>query len=266
MATYAIGDIQGCFTALEQLLEKIHFGSRDTLWLAGDLVNRGPDNLSVLRFARQLGDRVKVVLGNHDLHLLAIRAGHRKANRKDTVEDVFAAPDANALLDWLQTQPLIVHQGAFIMSHAGLPHIWGLQQAIDLAEEVHQALLGANAHHYFANMYGNTPNTWREELEGFDRLRVITNYLTRMRFVAPNGQLDFESKQGPNAPPENMRPWFDYPSQIGEHKHILFGHWAALEGKLEHPNYTALDTGCVWGGCLSALRLEDRQPFQVSCH
>lgn len=265
MATYVIGDIQGCYLAFRALLDKIGFSATtDHLWLAGDLVNRGPDNLSVLRFCRSLGERIRVVLGNHDLHLLAADAGVRKVGRKDTIQDVLNAPDKCELLDWLRHQDLLIFEGNLCMSHAGVPHIWSCERAQQLASEVEQALRGPQSDLFFQNMYGNKPSCWEEALEGWTRLRVITNYLTRMRFISAKGTLDFDAKEEAYPPPKGKLPWFDYPRpEQDTDLHFLFGHWAALEGETSSPQYHALDTGCIWGGRLTALRLDDMQRYSV---
>lgn len=265
MATYVIGDIQGCFDAFRILLDKISFApEQDRLWLAGDLVNRGPDNLSTLRFIKNLGDRALTVLGNHDLHLLGVEAGARKPNKKDTLDDIFAAPDRDELLEWLRHQPLIHREGPYVLSHAGIPHIWSSEEAANYASEVSQRLQEPDYRLFLREMYGNEPARWSGDLSGNERLRVIVNYFTRMRFIAPDGTLNFDEKKGSNEAPEGMKPWFDYPRHDADRYSVfLFGHWAALEGKTGKPKFIALDTGCVWGGELTALRLDDGQKFQV---
>ena len=262
MATYAIGDIQGCYRSLVTLLEKINFASDDTLWLAGDLVNRGPDSLETLRFVKSLGDQAKVVLGNHDLHLLALRAGVERKLGKTLIQ-VMEAVDCNELLDWLQGQPLVVDSEAlgFVMTHAGIPHIWDLNQAKSLAKEIEMRLASEHAADFFHSMYGNLPSNWDSNLTGNTRLRVITNYLTRMRFIAEDGRLDFEANGGLDTQPKGFKPWFEFPTQINDRTQIT-GHWAAL-GLREGKDHIALDTGCVWGGKLTALCLESRQITSV---
>ncbi len=266
MATYVIGDIQGCFKAFRALLKQIQFNSTsDRLWLAGDLVNRGPDNVSVLRFCRDLGDSVKVVLGNHDLHLLAAAEGVRPPNKKDTIQDVLNASDKDDLLLWLRQQPLVICDQGHCLSHAGIPHIWTCTQAQQLASEVEQILAGEHYHRFLSTMYGNSPNQWHDDLDGSDRLRVITNYLTRMRFVDPRGKMDFAAKTGPEKPPLGMLPWYAY-SRHAEDQGIqfLFGHWAALDGHTGIERYQALDTGCVWGGYLTSYCIENGSRSRVS--
>lgn len=262
MATYAIGDIQGCYHSLTALLEKINFGSDDQLWLAGDLVNRGPDSLETLRFVKSLGKQANVVLGNHDLHLLALRAGVERKLGKTLVQ-VMDACDRDELLDWLQVQPLLVDSEAlgFVMTHAGIPHIWDLNQARQLANEIEQDLQTERAVDFFHAMYGNLPSNWNSNLTGNTRLRVITNYLTRMRFIAEDGTLDFEANGGLETQPNGFKPWFEYPTQINNRTQIT-GHWAAL-GLRKGKDHIALDTGCVWGGKLTALCLETRQITSV---
>lgn len=263
MATWAIGDIQGCADAYFRLLERIEFSPhQDTLWIAGDLVNRGEDNLSVLRHIKNLGTSAKVVLGNHDLHLIATWQGVRPLSRKDTLHDVLAANDCNELLEWLACQPLLVADSGFVMTHAGIPHIWNLAQAKNVANEVEMALATPESRLAFLkDMYGNKPAGWQDNLAGTVRLRVITNYFTRMRFITANGELDFEAKTGESEPPSGHMAWFRYPCQISES--LVFGHWAALEGQCDIDGIHALDTGCVWGGELTALNLETLERVSV---
>lgn len=257
MSTYAIGDVQGCFHELEALLEAVNFNpNKDQLWLAGDLVNRGPDSLQVLRFVSGLGDRVRCVLGNHDLHLLAVSYSGARTKRSDTLQPILDAPDRDKLLDWLRHQPLCYYDAArgYVMAHAGVPPVWNLEQALAFAKEVEEVLRGGQCKHYFDNMYGNKPAKWSDDLEGFDRLRAITNYFTRMRFCTPKGKLDFSAKEGLDQCPDGFAPWFRYPRKVSEK--IIFGHWAALEGRVNAEGIYGLDTGCVWGGQLTALHLE----------
>lgn len=266
MATYAIGDIQGCYDDLLRLLDKIGFSDADRLWLAGDLVNRGPRSLEVLRFIKSLGNRAHSVLGNHDLHLLAVYHGTATGKRKDTLTPILEAPDRDELMHWLQRQPLLVDSQAlgYVMTHAGIPPIWTLKQAKACAAEVEQVLRGALAGEYFRHMYGNHPHTWHDSIDGWDRLRLITNYLTRMRFIKPSGKLDFSANGGLETQPEGYHPWYDLPRAKPIKRIQLFGHWAAL-GETGHEDIIALDTGCVWGGRLSAVRLEDRAGFSCDC-
>jgi len=268
MATYAIGDIQGCLPQLVQLLEQINYqAEEDRLWFAGDLINRGPASLETLRFIKSLGDSAKVVLGNHDLHLLAVAHGHGDLKRKDTLAEVLMASDRDELMNWLRNQPLCHYDPQLntIMTHAGIPPCWDLDKTLSLAAEVEEKLKSDTVDDFFAAMYGNTPRKWSDDLTGMDRLRAITNYLTRMRFCDENSKLDLKSKEGINTAVKGYAPWFNYPTQLPENCHIVFGHWAAIEGITHQDNIHALDTGCVWGGSLTALRLEDRQRFSTSC-
>lgn len=264
MASYVVGDIQGCLKPLEQLLERVGFdSSADCLWVAGDLVNRGPDNLGVLRLIKSLGASARVVLGNHDLHLLAVDHGSRSLNRKDTIDDVLQAHDKPQLLDWLRQQPLIHCDGPWVMSHAGVPHIWTVAEAEALAGEVHAALNGWQRDDFLESMYGDKPAVWSANLRGMERLRLITNYFTRMRFIDVAGELDLATKEASDQGPPGVRPWFVYarkPADTG--KRFLFGHWAALEGKTAREDFYALDTGYVWGGKLTMMRLDDGAIFQ----
>jgi bis(5'-nucleosyl)-tetraphosphatase (symmetrical) len=265
MATYVLGDIQGCFDALRRLLDKIPFDPQtDRLWAVGDLVNRGPDNLSTLRFMRDLGDRAVTVLGNHDLHLLAVEAGVRKLGRKDTLQDVLQAPDAEELLTWLRHRPLVHIEGPYVLSHAGIPHIWCATEARELAKEVETHLQHADYRVFLQHMYGDQPNRWSANLSGWDRLRVIVNYFTRMRFIGAAGNLDLDAKEGVEQAPVGMQPWYLFPrADSDQFSLFLFGHWAALKGNTGKPRFVALDTGCVWGESLTAIRLDDGERFQV---
>jgi bis(5'-nucleosyl)-tetraphosphatase (symmetrical) len=265
MSTYAIGDIQGCFTALQRLLEHIGFDpGRDRLWLVGDLVNRGPDSLATLRWAKGLGKSAVTVLGNHDLHLLAVAWGFVKPHRSDTLEEVLAAPDRGELLDWLRRQRLFHREGEYALVHAGLLPQWTAERADQLAREVEAVLGGERYLDFLAHMYGNEPREWREDLHGMARLRLITNAMTRLRFCTPTGTMEFAHKGLPENAPEGYLPWYGVPGRASVDCTVIFGHWSALGLKV-HSNLIALDTGCLWGGHLSALRLEDRRVFQVSC-
>jgi bis(5'-nucleosyl)-tetraphosphatase (symmetrical) len=268
VATYAIGDVQGCYQALQCLLEKICFNpSNDKLWFAGDLINRGPQSLETLRFIHALGDNAVTVLGNHDLHLLAIDRGIRKPHRSDTVNEILNAPDKEELLYWLQRQKLLHHDATldFTMVHAGIPPIWTLEQALRYAQEVEQVLQSNQADEYFSSMYGNSPSLWSDQLAGPDRWRLITNYLTRMRYCTIEGNLDLITK-GENPPADkSFRPWFSHQQRPTQNNKIIFGHWAALQGITNTANTFALDTGCVWGGQLTAMRLQDETLFQCDC-
>lgn len=268
MANWAIGDIQGCFSDLCCLLEKIAFGpEQDTLWLVGDLVNRGPESLEVLRYVKSLGDSARVVLGNHDLHLLAAAMTSLGPRAKDTFTDILTAPDREELLDWLRGQPLLVRDKAlgYVMTHAGIPPIWSIDKAEELAREVATALQSEHAEDFLTAMYGNEPECWSDELEGLVRLRVITNYLTRMRFCTAAGQLDLVDKTHSHSDRSGFKPWFEHPLQLSAGEDIVFGHWAALVGESSNPRTHALDTGCVWGNSLTAMRLEDQHRVSCNC-
>lgn len=268
MATYAIGDIQGCLEPLKCLLEKISFDpQKDSLWLAGDLINRGPDTLATLRFLYQLRDRLTIVLGNHDLHFIAVYYGLRKQGKSDTLQQLLSAPDCADLVYWLRQQKL-VHRDAhlgYAMVHAGIPPQWSLQEAVTRAQEVEAVLRSDNPEDFLAGMYGNTPALWRDELTGVERWRVITNYFTRMRFCNAQGELELQTKENADAAPEGFAPWFLFSQRKTAEDKIIFGHWAALEGRVNVPNVFALDTGCVWGGALTAMRLEDGVRFSCKC-
>ena len=265
MATYAIGDVQGCRDALDALLGEIGFSSaRDMLWFVGDLVNRGAQSAEVLRFMRSLGDRAVVVHGNHDLHLLAFAAGHAKARADDTFDDVLAAPDRDELLDWLRARPMLHVDGGYAMVHAGLLPAWSIDQAQSLAAEVEAALRGPNHRDFFARLYGSKPDAWRDDLRGADRLRVVVNAMTRMRFCTAAGAMDFRVKGEVEKALPGYLPWFDVPGRRSRGTPIVCGHWSAL-GLRVTPDLLALDTGCVWGGHLTAIRLEDRRVYQAAC-
>lgn len=264
MTTYAIGDLQGCHAEFVALLERLSFDPRrDRLWLTGDLVNRGPGSLACLREVAALGEAARVVLGNHDLHLLAVARGDAGLKRSDTLAAILDAPDREALLDWLQAQPLLVRDGEDVMTHAGLPPHWSLARAEALADEVARALGGESSGAFLRQMYGNRPACWRDDLEGIPRLRLIVNTLTRMRFIDAEGCLDFSAKEGLDSAPPGFAPWFQYPRP--DAPRILFGHWAALEGRTpgSRVDAQALDTGCVWGGHLTALDLASGERHRV---
>lgn len=262
MTTYVIGDIQGCFVELTKLLEKIHFNpNKDRLWLTGDLVNRGPNNLSILRFIRELGPSVVSVQGNHDLHLQAIVFGGHVVQPTDTLHDVLAADDCEQLCRWLGEFPLLHIEAGHILVHAGIPHIWTLSEAKHHAQEVQNTLIGTNYKEFFRHMYGDEPTIWSDSLSGVERLRTITNYFTRMRCINPNGRLSFENIHANDRCPVGYQAWFDYPAQFSDD--IVFGHWASLGGTTGQSKFHAIDTGCVWGRQLTALRLPDHQRFSV---
>lgn len=265
MATYAIGDIQGCHTTLLQLLQSIGFSSaRDRLWLVGDLINRGPDSLAVLRWARQHAQALHVVLGNHDLHALAVAEGYVAPHRSDTLQELLAAPDGALLLQWLRGCSLAHGEGEYLMVHAGVLPQWDAACTLALAAEVEAVLQGADYRDFLAHMYGNHPNHWEDGLHGMGRLRVITNALTRLRVCTPAGEMDFRFKGALPDVPAGLLPWFDVPGRRSAGSTLVFGHWSALGLQLRH-NLIALDTGCLWGGRLTALRLEDRRVYQVPC-
>ncbi|WP_024816015.1 symmetrical bis(5'-nucleosyl)-tetraphosphatase [Acidovorax sp. JHL-3] len=273
MALYCIGDIQGCDSALGRLLDLIGFSaSRDTVYLLGDLVNRGPDSAAVLRRCMAHGDALRPLLGNHDLHLLAAAHGARKPSRRDTLASILEAPDRDALLQWLRLQPLArqhLHGGKpLLMVHAGVLPAWTAAETLDLADEVHRVLQSADLPAFLQQMYGNTPDHWNASLTGPDRLRVIVNALTRLRFCSAQGVMDFDSTESASAAPPGLMPWFDVPGRSTADTLIAFGHWSTL-GWLNRPHCLGLDTGCVWGGCLSAVHfgssLDERELLQVRC-
>lgn len=263
MSTYAIGDLQGCFGALQQMLACIAFDPAvDQIYLLGDLVNRGEDSLAVLRWAR--AHQVKAVLGNHDLHLLAVAEGFESPHHDDTLQDILNAPDREELLGWLRQLPLAINTAGYLLVHAGLLPAWSTAQALVLAAEVEAALRSPNYREFMREMYGNQPAIWHDDLQGYDRLRVIINAMTRLRFCTVEGEMEFKTKGEPNQPPAGFLPWFHVPGRRSAGSPIVFGHWSALGLHVES-DCIALDTGCLWGGQLSALRLEDRRVFQVEC-
>ncbi|KZY32790.1 MULTISPECIES: symmetrical bis(5'-nucleosyl)-tetraphosphatase [unclassified Oleiphilus] len=271
MARYAIGDVQGCYQALTRLLDQISFDqNRDELWFAGDLVNRGPDSLDCLRLIKSLGNQgghpAKVILGNHDLHLLATYYLKRQPKRKDTFAEIFAADDCHELMTWLRHQPLMIwdKEQKLAMSHAGIPHIWSTEQAYRYNQEVSNELCRGDYEAFFDLMYGNEPALWSEHHTGMMRLRAITNYFTRMRFVKQNGALDFAVKETLDDAPDNYVPWFSLPRP--DNTMLIFGHWAALSGNTgltgaNKDQFQAIDTGCVWGGSLTALNIDTKERF-----
>ena len=265
MATYAVGDVQGCYVEFQRLLEQMRFDpAQDRLWLVGDLVNRGPGSLEVLRLIRSLGDSAITVLGNHDLHLLAVAEGAAELHRSDTLDEVLNAPDRDELLAWLRRQRMLYAEDGYLLVHAGLLPQWGVAQATGLAHEVEAALRGRDYATFLARMYGNTPHEWDDDLTGYKRLRVITNAFTRMRICTLQGEMEFKFKGEVEKIPAGYVPWFDVPERASREATVIFGHWSALGLKLT-PNIIALDTGCLWGGPMSAIRLEDRQLFQAAC-
>ncbi|WP_374657973.1 symmetrical bis(5'-nucleosyl)-tetraphosphatase [Inhella sp.] len=262
---WLIGDIQGCDGALGRLLDALGFSpSRDELFCLGDLVNRGPDSAATLRQLMRLGARS--VLGNHDLHLLAVAAGVRPQHASDTLDGLLAAPDAEALLDWLRAQPLTLEVEGWLLVHAGLLPAWDRVQALQLGAELQALMAGPGWKAFLPHMYGNQPDAWHEGLQGFDRWRVVINACTRLRFVTPQGSMDFKTKEGAEAAPAGHRPWFDIEGRRSAGQPIAFGHWSTL-GLINRPDLLALDTGCVWGGCLTAVRIDGgrREVVQVRC-
>lgn len=265
MSTYVIGDVQGCFVPLQELLQTISFNSAvDCLWFVGDLVNRGPQSLEVLRFIKNLPN-VKVVLGNHDLHLLTLACGYSHPNH--TLETILKAPDCEELITWLRQQPLIYHDEKlnYVMVHAGILPQWNLSQAQQYANEVAVALQSKEWKILMPNLYGDKPKQWHDNLTGWERLRFITNVFTRMRFCTLQGELEFAATGKMTAAPVGYLPWFKVPERQMKNIPIVFGHWAALEGVTEENNAIAIDTGCGWGNSLTAMRLEDQRIFSVPC-
>lgn len=270
MTTYAIGDVQGCFDALQALLEKIRFdSSRDTLWFTGDLVNRGPQSLETLRFVRGLGERAVTVLGNHDLHLLAVAAGTDKRKKQDTLDEILTAPDRDPLLDWLRHRPLLHHDVTlgWTLVHAGLLPQWGLADAQRLAREAEMTLQSGAAGDFLANMYGDLPDRWHENLTGHERLRVIVNTFTRLRYCSPDGKMALSFKGAPGSQPPGWVPWFQAPHRRSSAEHIVFGHWSTL-GAHQADGVLGLDGGCLWGRELCGARLEPgvAQILSIRCH
>lgn len=268
---YVIGDVQGCFEALKALLKEIQFDAdQDFIWFAGDLVARGENSVGAIRFIKKLVDRnvAATVLGNHDLNLLTVARGIKKLKDKDRIDDVIHALESDDLIEWLRHQPLCLFPNEqTILTHAGVPNIWTAAQTALLAKEV-EAVIGHDDFEvmdkFLKEMYGTEPDLWSEDLTGNARLRCITNYLTRMRLSDAEGRLEFSFKDALDEPmPEGFQPWFEYPSQAAETHQVIFGHWAALEGKTISPNIQNVDGGCVWGHKLIAYRLEDRQSFSV---
>ena len=267
MPTYAIGDIQGCHTQLEQLLDQIGFDpAHDRLWLTGDLVNRGPESLATLRYVRKLGDAVTTVLGNHDLHLLAIAAGHRDHHKKDTLHEILEAADRDELLDWLRHRPLLHYDAKLemLLLHGGLPPQWSVAEALRYGAEVEEVLTHKKPDRFFPHMYGDTPNLWQPDLKGWERLRFITNAVTRMRYCDSDGRLELKQKGAPGSQPKGLVPWFQHSGRRSQTTTIVCGHWSTL-GFYRGDGIIALDTGCLWGGSLTAVRLEDGRTFAVEC-
>ncbi|MHB1092933.1 symmetrical bis(5'-nucleosyl)-tetraphosphatase [Thiobacillus sp.] len=265
MPTYAIGDLQGCHAPLLHLLDKIRFDpAADRLWLVGDLVNRGPDSLAALRTIRDLGDAAISVLGNHDLHLLGLSEGFGRTHKGDTLDDILNAPDRDELLHWLRQQKLAWREDDVLMVHAGVLPDWTTDEVMARAAEAESMLRGADYREFFAQMYGNTPVAWDAALQGTERLRVIINAFTRLRYCTLEGEMEFHHKGAPGTQPAGWLPWFDVPGRRSAATTMIIGHWSTL-GLINRGNLIALDTGCVWGGSLTAVRLEDRQVFAVQC-
>ena len=265
MTTYAIGDVQGCHARAINIIDKIQTRTPDArLVFVGDAVNRGPQSLAMLRLVRESSDRAEMVLGNHDLHLLAVSIGIRKPGRGDTLDDILSAPDCAELLDWLRHRPLALREGNYLMVHAGLLPQWTADQALSLAQEVEAALRGPDWQDFLRGMYGNEPARWDDGLQGADRLRCIVNALTRIRFCSADGTMDFHTKDGAREAPAGFMPWFDVPGRRSSDVTVVAGHWSTL-GLVVRPDFIALDTGCVWGGKLTAVCLEDREIVQVDC-
>lgn len=264
MRTFAVGDIQGCLPPLLTLLDKVNFDpATDQLWCVGDLVNRGPDSLGTLEFLHSIRKSCKIVLGNHDLHLLAMGCGQKAIKKDNDLERIIDSKNASTLFKWLRKQPLLQwdKDRKLAMCHAGIPPMWSLKQAKSLSEEVEIVLQSKHYKTFFKHMYGNTPDMWEDDLVGTDRLRTITNYFTRMRFLGPNGELDLSNKQASSNGNSQLRPWFEFPNQLKKNK-LLFGHWAALNGVFNHPNVIGLDTGCVWGGPLTLMHVETGKRYR----
>ncbi|MDD0973406.1 symmetrical bis(5'-nucleosyl)-tetraphosphatase [Pseudomonas fontis] len=269
MATYAVGDLQGCLQPLKCLLERVNFNPAvDRLWLVGDLVNRGPESLETLRFLYAMRESLVCVLGNHDLHLLATWHNVERLKKNDTLREILDAPDAGELLDWLRRLKLLHYdeQRGIALVHAGIPPQWTLGKALELAGEVEQVLRDDNRFKpYLDGMYGNEPSKWHKDLQGVSRLRVITNYFTRMRFCTADGKLDLKGKEGADTAPPGYKPWFAHKDRRSRHVKIIFGHWAALEGKCKVPGVIALDTGCVWGGAMTLYNVDSGEFHRCEC-
>ncbi len=267
MSDYAIGDVQGCYEPLQRLLALIKFDDTvDRLWFVGDLVNRGPESLAVLRLLSSLARAPRVTLGNHDLHLLGSLFGDKPwKGHDDTIKDILNAPDREVLGHWLRKQSILYHAPEFnvVMCHAGIAPVWDLAQAKQFAKELEEMLSGKHYRNFLSHMYGNKPDLWADELQGMDRLRIITNYFTRMRLCDAEGRLHLSYKGALVDAPANLYPWYAAPHRKNIDAEIVFGHWAALKGMCPNPKIHAIDTGCLWGGQLTALRLQDKQRFAV---
>ncbi len=270
MATYAIGDIQGCYQSFVKLLKLINFNpNNDELWLAGDMINRGPDSLKVMTYILENQSAIQCVLGNHDLHFLAVAHGCKSINPKDTFNDILESASKDIIVKYLSQLPLVItnDDNKWIMAHAGIYPTWSAKKALDLSKEVMTVIQSSEAKQFYQNMYGNIPSIWSDTLAGFDRLRMITNSFTRMRYLDKNLSLELTEKNSLEFKPTHLEPWFSFNNQNFLNKqfetNIVFGHWASLKGICSKNNYFALDTGCVWGGKLTTLRLQDKKLFQV---
>lgn len=264
---YLLGDLQGCCDPLERLLQTIDFSpSRDHLYVLGDLVNRGPDSLGVLRRLGGLGNAATSLLGNHDLHLLAVAHGMRKPHRSDTLGAILTAPDRDDWLDWVRQQRLAVHEQGWLMVHAGVVPQWDAAQTVALAREVEAMLAGPDLGEFLTSMYGDEPARWDDGLQGVPRWRCVVNVLTRLRFCAEDGTMEFTTKDGSHGAPEGFMPWFEVPGRRTAGTPVAFGHWSTL-GLINRDDLLALDTGCVWGGQLSAVRVDGatRELIQIDC-
>lgn len=269
MATYAVGDLQGCLEPLKCLLDQVKFDrTNDKLWLVGDLVNRGPASLETLRFLYGMRESLVCVLGNHDLHLIAVAYNAERLKKNDTLREIIEAPDCPQLIEWLRRLPLVHHdaQRDITLVHAGIPPQWTIEKSLQRAAEVEAALRDDSQLPMFLDgMYGNEPAKWDKKLHGIERLRVITNYFTRMRFCTPDGKLDLKSKEGLDTAPPGYAPWFSYAERKAAGRKIVFGHWAALEGQCDVPGLFALDTGCVWGGSMTLMNVDTFERSHCSC-
>lgn len=266
MATYVIGDIQGCFEAFKELLVAMAYNpANDRLWLAGDLVNRGENSIDTLRWCMDHDDHITAILGNHDLHLLAVAEGFVPPHRNDTLDEILDAPDRAEVLDWLRRRPMLHREGDWLMVHAGLLPEWTPELAEALARELEAVLRGPGYRDFLARMYGNEPRRWDPSLAGQDRLRLVANAMTRLRYLHPDGDMEYQHKCAPADAPAELVPWYAMPDRQSRGVRVLFGHWSTL-GLLAGEDVVSLDTGCLWGGQLSAIRLEDSRLYQVDCH
>ncbi|MCL4119696.1 UNVERIFIED_CONTAM: hypothetical protein GTU68_034055 [Idotea baltica] len=261
MSNYAVGDIQGCLEPLKKLLDKVSFDpGKDKLWSVGDVVNRGPHSLETLRFCYNLGNRFRMVLGNHDLHLIATAKGFRKPSRNDTLDKILKAPDRDELLDWLQQQPLMIEAKDHVLVHAGIPPQWSLKKAKKLANEMSDVLhCDDKSTEFFKVMYGNEPDVWEKNLSSPLRWRLITNYFTRMRFCSDKGHLELTCKNLPEKPPKGFSPWFEHENRLTKKTNIIFGHWAALAGSYCGEHLFPLDTGYIWGGPMRLMNMKTKE-------